>query len=1529
MSDESARLIRASDSHSAEKAQSESKIDTSCDALLGTVNLTCDPFKETFSDKGNTLHHLRSAVNALAALQGAPSQLLNTGIAQIPLLDKMPGMPAATIGAAHLGTPHAHDHPPSDGFPLPSVGTTIGSGCLSVLIGGMPAARVMDMGIAPTCGGLTPYFDIQTGSSNTFIGGMRAARMGIDMTRHCNPMGHAGKHGEEEAAAAEKGERAASEAAEVSSRARWMGRAGKAWNIGNQAVGPAAGVAGAASDLERGDGLAAAMMGAQTAADAAMMLLGNLMGKDPGIEPSMGMLLDGDPTVLIGGFPMPDSQMMWHGLKHGIGKKVSARRAARRNEVAPCRNGHPVDVVRGTAENEFVDYESKIGLAFKWERYYCSAWSEESGALGFGFRHCFQHRLRLLRTRAIYVDALAREYPFCRSAAGRYDDVSWGYELQQHDGCRFVLRNGRLGDMTFVRTSEADRAARLVNYVRDSIESRFEYGRNGALMRITQEERYRGRRQCIDFRYDERGHIVDLYLTGPEGGTKHIGHYDYDATGCLASFVDPLGAKVSHAYDARHRMVRETDANGYSFFYKYGSDGRCVESVGQDGLWHVSLDYQPGRTVATQADGGKWTYLYNRMNTVTRVIDPYGGAIDRLTAADGRILQEVDAGGRVMNWLYDARGRNTARKDEWGYTWPAWDGAQAQPNPFEHHLPESHLGLQWGESWRDRVLSKLLLPEPIARLAEDVFEGVGAVRETVEERDARERLAARTNGHGESESFLRDAAGNVVAYNDKDRREYRYGFGSWNLCVSNEDPLGNVVLYRYTAQEKVSEVVDANGNESRYTYDLKSRVVHVIRHGVTRESYAYDDGDRLLEKRDGRGNWLLRFEVGNDGLHCKRMLSSGETHFFEYDKQGNFTRASTASADVRLAYDAAGRCMADTRDGRGVEHAYIQGRLARTVYFDRFVVGYEAGRGGETSIRVPNGAVHRLHRSSDGKVLLRLANGTNRLYGYDAQGRCCVRLTWQEGRARHAHRVQYRYSGMGELRRVVDSEKGCTEYRYDAAHRLAEESVDGWLVRRFQYDRGGNLLSTPSYPSIHCAEGNRLRAAAGSLFHYDDRDRLAGEVRGNGQRTTYRYNSMDLLIEVRWSDRSGVWTTEYDGLCRRTSVTVDADRIDYYWDRDRLAAEWRAAGAVRLYIYADETALVPFMFVEYDSPDAPQESGRAYYLSVNQVGLADRIEDEAGRTVWRAHDIDPYGTVVVAPGNEIEYNLRFPGHYYDDPTGLHYNRFRTYSPSLGRYLQPDPVGQAGGVNLYAYASNPLLAVDVLGLSACCGAPGNNHFDDCEHAGNGRVVEHPPNRQKSKQQLDEERKDTSAQSFVTKGAAKAGEIADDLHRETDATGRGMCTACGDPEDGVRVQNGQAKKQPAEFDPRGEHLSGENMVALMDELGMPIKGHPADGDVVGRTNSSHAEMLAAHDNHFSGREPNVIGISRPSCGMCRDWLRRHARYTGVKHIVSDPEFKRIYYPDGTVEVYHADGEFVGKVAPNIEPTASRQNYVDIPW
>ena len=72
--------------------------------------------------------------------------------------------------------------------------------------------------------------------------------------------------------------------------------------------------------------------------------------------------------------------------------------------------------------------------------------------------------------------------------------------------------------------------------------------------------------------------------------------------------------------------------------------------------------------------------------------------------------------------------------------------------------------------------------------------------------------------------------------------------------------------------------------------------------------------------------------------------------------------------------------------------------------------------------------------------------------------------------------------------------------------------------------------------------------------------------------------------------------------------------------------------------------------------------------------------------------------MLVLPDPSLEFNVRLPGQYYDKETGLHYNKYRHYDPSIGRYISEDPIGQSGGLNTFLYVANsPLKFVDPDGL----------------------------------------------------------------------------------------------------------------------------------------------------------------------------------------------------------------------------------------
>ncbi len=246
---------------------------------------------------------------------------------------------------------------------------------------------------------------------------------------------------------------------------------------------------------------------------------------------------------------------------------------------------------------------------------------------------------------------------------------------------------------------------------------------------------------------------------------------------------------------------------------------------------------------------------------------------------------------------------------------------------------------------------------------------------------------------------------------------------------------------------------------------------------------------------------------------------------------------------------------------------------------------------------------------------------------------------------------------------------------------------DGTTVTSYGYQAVSNrLISIDAAPIQRDLSGNRIADVGGTrTYTYNNANRLAAVLDGGLTTATYVHNA----------------------LGQRTKKTVGTSDVIYLYDlAGNLLAEHDATGAmIRDYVWMN------------DAPVAQIDSGEAFrYLHFDHLNTPRLATDDAQTVVWR-WDSDAFGTTLADedPDGDLSattVNLRFPGQYFDQETGFHYNYFRTYDPSIGRYVESDPIGLYGGLNTYGYANqNATKYIDptgesgmLVGLSRVTGNP---------------------------------------------------------------------------------------------------------------------------------------------------------------------------------------------------------------------------------
>lgn len=120
---------------------------------------------------------------------------------------------------------------------------------------------------------------------------------------------------------------------------------------------------------------------------------------------------------------------------------------------------------------------------------------------------------------------------------------------------------------------------------------------------------------------------------------------------------------------------------------------------------------------------------------------------------------------------------------------------------------------------------------------------------------------------------------------------------------------------------------------------------------------------------------------------------------------------------------------------------------------------------------------------------------------------------------------------------------------------------------------------------------------------------------------------------------------------------------------------------------------------------APSNPPEVYFVHSDHLDARRVLVDQQNRPRWRwmaePFAVNPAETTPTSCLPAVNIALRLPGQQFDSAVGLHYNMFRDYDPTVGRYVQSDSIGLDGGINTYAYVSgNPVSKIDPLGLCEC-------------------------------------------------------------------------------------------------------------------------------------------------------------------------------------------------------------------------------------
>jgi len=816
----------------------------------------------------------------------------------------------------------------------------------------------------------------------------------------------------------------------------------------------------------------------------------------------------------------------------------------------------------------------------------------------------------------------------------------------------------------------------------------YTYGPNNLVEKITDPA---GREMRFTYTAQKRIETV----TNADGGVTrytYVGDNEYPASPVCTQGTDGLRIKTieypgvstvtENFHGTSRRVLRQMSRLGETRF-SYQVTGACITHVSDptkvctancphEDNWEAFQDgwrFHGGQVVATrhiEPSGRETLRRFNAKGVVLEKIDSDGVQRKNILNPQNRVIQKTDLLGRVTRYAYDAAGNVISQQDHLGrITDTQYDPKWNTPTLITRYLDDaSPVSTQVQYHATNGQPTKLTDPEnrattlaytPRGQLA-SLTDPIG--QQTLLDYNPAGDLVEVEDPLGNLTRLATDGAGRTVNTTTPKGYDWQQSYNGKSQPRIETDPTGGTIQRVYDDAGRLVSIWDQNGNPvERYTYDARGNLVSRTDALNQSDTYQYDAANRLTQT----------------------TTRNGEVTSYAYDGQDRLTQIARPDITTSYSYDAAGRLIQIHEGSTKLQYEYDQAdRLTREVQ------------------DTPNGfnSVEYQYDALDRRISRKVNGGDE------------TRYTWNK--ANQLTQIQFR----GET----------TTYQYDVAGRLAQKTLPGGITQTYQYDAASRLTQvqykkadgTPidQLDLGYDAEGNitQKKLANGSLNQdtaltasFDAANRMTGiNVSGNTYALAYDANG-NLIGKTNTADAndSTVYTWDarnrlsgitapglaasfqYDPLGRRIERTVNGETTSYLYDGIQAIGEVRAG---------QTTALLTGLSID-EAIARYASSGRLAQLT-DQLGSVMRQIDEAGATQSRTA-YSPYGEATTTGddgGNSTEYTAR-----ENDGTGLYFYRARYYDPVLKRFISEDPIGTAGGVNLYAYVEgNPINMVDPTG-----------------------------------------------------------------------------------------------------------------------------------------------------------------------------------------------------------------------------------------